>query len=473
MSQSRPLPRAAISLVSVFMAVVFVFWSPFVAPAFAVAQFHTVTFAQNDNGSDSTTETQTENAPTALTLFSALSPPFTNTGQTFLDWNTQPDGSGTTYSDGEMYAFNSPIVLYAIWSSQFHTVTFAENDNGGDSTTETQTENGPTALTLFSALSPPFTNTGHTFLDWNTEPDGSGTTFTNAEIYGFGSGLELYVIWQSTSNVTIAFDLNGGVGTASPVTGAPGSTETLPSGSGISKTGYEFSGWNTSDTGTGTEYVGGESLALSTNETLYAQWSSVSVVQPSPPAQQQAIEIGFDANGGSGSLSPVSGVAGAALTLPGHAELVRPGYLFTSWNTNADGTGTSYASGASVTLSSSLTLYAQWKAAPTAVLFGDVGVFDKNSTSLTKPLQRQIDQLAAAIRVKKYTKVALFGYTAQTGLDTLNAALSHDRAVSVAQYLRHELHDLHVKGVDISASGEGAISSSTSSLYSRVEVFVS
>jgi hypothetical protein len=39
--------------------------------------------------------------------------------------------------------------------------------------------------------------------------------------------------------------------------------------------------------------------------------------------------------------------------------------------------------------------------------------------------------------------------------------------------LRLELRHLHVRGVDISASGEGAISSSTSSLFSRVEVFVS
>lgn len=35
-------------------------------------------------------------------------------------------------------------------------------------------------------------------------------------------------------------------------------------------------------------------------------------------------------------------------------------YLFNGWNTNADGTGTSYASGASYSVNSSLTLYAQW-----------------------------------------------------------------------------------------------------------------
>ena len=241
----------------------------------------------------------------------------------------------------------------------------------------------------------------------------------------------------------------------------------------FSNAGHTFTGWNTAANGSGIAYADGASYTFSADLELFAQWATPSSSQPSPPTQQQTIQVSFVANGGSGTLNSMSGVADSAVTLPTSSSLVRPGYSFTSWNSEADGSGVSYSSGASAIFASSVVLYAQWKAAPTAVLFGDVGVFDKNSTSLTKPLQRQIDQLAAAIRVKKYTKVALFGYTAQTGLDTLNAALSHDRAVSVAQYLRHELHDLHVKGVDISASGEGAISSSTSSLYSRVEVFVS
>ncbi|MDD3177854.1 MAG: InlB B-repeat-containing protein, partial [Atopobiaceae bacterium] len=38
----------------------------------------------------------------------------------------------------------------------------------------------------------------------------------------------------------------------------------------------------------------------------------------------------------------------------------RPGYTFSGWNTAADGTGTSYASSADITMSDSVTLYAQW-----------------------------------------------------------------------------------------------------------------
>ncbi len=41
-------------------------------------------------------------------------------------------------------------------------------------------------------------------------------------------------------------------------------------------------------------------------------------------------------------------------------SFTRDGYTFTGWNTAADGTGTAYADGASVTLTEALTLYAQW-----------------------------------------------------------------------------------------------------------------
>jgi outer membrane protein OmpA-like peptidoglycan-associated protein len=441
-------------------------------PAGAVGQFHTVTFAENDSGSDAVVATETEEAPTPLTLFASMNPAFVNSGQTFVDWNTQADGSGATYTDGETYNFASPLVLYAIWSSQFHTVTFGENDNSGDSVTATQTANTPSSLTLFTNLTPSFVNSGHTFVDWNTQANGSGTTYTDGEGFSFGSALELYAIWSTTSNVVLTFNVNGGVGSIIAVSGSQGSSTTLPLGSGLSKSNFGFEGWNTSAGGSGTEYGAGESILLENSEALYAQWVPI-ITQTPLPTSPQVIDIGFSANGGSGSLTSLNGVAGSALALPGSSELIRPGYTFTSWNTFADGSGTSYAGGASVTFTSSTTLYAQWKATSTSTLYGAVGVFSKNSTALTETLIHQVNDLASAIKVKKYTKVSLYGYTAQTGLATLNSVLSTARAVRVASYLRHELHTLHVEGVHISASGEGAVSGSTSSLYSRVEVFVS
>jgi len=68
-----------------------------------------------------------------------------------------------------------------------------------------------------------------------------------------------------------------------------------------------------------------------------------------------------------GTMQPQSAKMGVAVTLPANAFAVE-GYLFGGWNTKADGSGTVYADNQSVTnltttSGSTVTLYAQWKAA--------------------------------------------------------------------------------------------------------------
>jgi uncharacterized repeat protein (TIGR02543 family) len=67
--------------------------------------------------------------------------------------------------------------------------------------------------------------------------------------------------------------------------------------------------------------------------------------------------VTFNANGGSGTMSPETASSATALTLN---TFTRTGYAFNGWNTAADGSGTSYADGASYPFTSSITLYAQW-----------------------------------------------------------------------------------------------------------------
>jgi outer membrane protein OmpA-like peptidoglycan-associated protein len=86
-------------------------------------------------------------------------------------------------------------------------------------------------------------------------------------------------------------------------------------------------------------------------------------------------------------------------------------------------------------------------------------------------LKSQVERLALTIRAKKYSSVTLYGYTATTGLSSLNIQLSRARAQHVANYLRSRLIALRFKGVFISFAGEGAIAGETGPAYSRVEVF--
>ncbi len=74
--------------------------------------------------------------------------------------------------------------------------------------------------------------------------------------------------------------------------------------------------------------------------------------------------VTYDANSGTGAPSSQTKVYGTALTLSG-TKPTRSGYTFKNWNTKADGSGTTYASGASYTGDANLTLYAQWTAVTT------------------------------------------------------------------------------------------------------------
>lgn len=74
--------------------------------------------------------------------------------------------------------------------------------------------------------------------------------------------------------------------------------------------------------------------------------------------------IKYNANGGSGSMSDTGATYNSAVTLRTNT-FTRSHYTFKNWNTKADGSGTSYSNGASVsnltsTNGGTVTLYAQW-----------------------------------------------------------------------------------------------------------------
>ncbi|MHB1906601.1 MAG: InlB B-repeat-containing protein [Acidimicrobiales bacterium] len=590
------------------------------SPASATSVYHVVTFEENDNPSDGVYATQTENAATPLTAFTALSPAFSNSGYTFVGWNTASNGTGTPYSDGETYSFASDLVLFAQWQGSYHVVTFYENDSPSDSVYASQTANSSQSLTSFTSLTPNFTNTGYSFSGWNTSPNGSGASYANGAIYSFTSDLSLYAQWSANASVAVTFADNGGTGIVGPLSAPSGTSVVLPSGAGLSNPGYTFAGWNTQANGLGTAYTAGSTVTVTSNLTLYAQWSAnasvavtfvdnggtgtvaslsapsgSSVVLPSGtalsnsgsaftgwntqanglgtaytagstvtvtsnltlyaqwttskfvvtfdtdggvtsvPSEQYtpsgapvalpsatlagytfegwftassggtlvggagapyaptdsvtlyaqwsastpasststtAVVLTFSANGGSGSLAPVDLTGGASTDLPG-AAFIRPGYVFEGWSTSAKGKATVYAAGQSFAPTTSETLYAVWRrAAAVAILYGDVGDFPHFTTTLTPALARQVMKLALVVRARRCREVELLGYTASTGLGSLDRSVSARRAQAVARALRADLRRLHVRGVAIRASGEGSIDRRTASVYSRVEVFL-
>jgi Tfp pilus assembly protein PilV len=73
---------------------------------------------------------------------------------------------------------------------------------------------------------------------------------------------------------SLSYNLNGGSGTVPGITSyASGTDVATASGDSLTKLNSSFAGWNTSAAGTGAVYAAGATIRVTSNTTLYAQWS--------------------------------------------------------------------------------------------------------------------------------------------------------------------------------------------------------
>lgn len=85
-----------------------------------------------------------------------------------------------------------------------------------------------------------------------------------------------YIDYTVTEPCVVTYNNNGGT-TAAPTnsaTVAVGGNVTAAEAGEMTKTGYEFVGWNTAADGSGTAYAPGDAITLEANVTLYAQWKN-------------------------------------------------------------------------------------------------------------------------------------------------------------------------------------------------------
>ena len=357
------------------------------------------------------------------------------------------------FTSGESYVVNANATLYAQWTPDVLTVNYSVGSGATPQSPATFTY-GSAPLTL-----PTPTLTGYQFTGWFSAGSGGSLVGMGGSGFSPSASTTLYAQWTSDVYV-VSYAAEGGTVAEASVDFIVGATPLVLATPTLA--GDEFLGWYSAATGGNLIGAGGAIYAPNSSTALYAHWL------PVPTSL-----MSFSANGGSGSVPPVSAPTGTNVTVPGPMGMLRSGFTLARWNTVANGTGTSYLPGQSVVLSHSLVLFAQWTGHAPAVLYGAVGTFSANSPRLTLPLKIEVNRLASIIVAKKYSVVSLYGYTADTGLASLNASLSHARAAVVARYLRARLHTLHFTKVLIKASGEGAVSGKTSANYSRVEVFVS
>lgn len=282
----------------------------------------------------------------------------TRTGYTFLGWNTLADGTGTNYSAADTFAMpNGSVTLYARWSILQKSVTY--DANGGSGVDASASYNYGATVTVSTAQ---VSRSGYSFIGWNTMADGSGTSNAAGTTFTMpASDVTFYAIW-SINAYTVYYNMNGGTGSVNPQPGNYG-TSVVVSSTVPTRLGYTFSGWNTLAAGNGSDYTGGGALTIpSSNVTLYAKWTPI------------MYSVSFNANGGSGSPSDVTGLtAGNNTTLSG-ATPVQTGYVFNGWNTAVDGSGQTYAGGQNFVVPAANTvLYAQWVANTYEIIYNANG----------------------------------------------------------------------------------------------------
>lgn len=102
------------------------------------------------------------------------------------------------------------------------------------------------------------------------------------------NGRTTYLVFNyvKVPTYTLSYNANGGTGAPANQTVYSGSS-TIVSSIAPTRTGYTFSGWNTNSSASGTDYFGGNSITLTSNKILYAEWGKSTPAHVSPSANQE------------------------------------------------------------------------------------------------------------------------------------------------------------------------------------------
>ncbi|WP_332384451.1 InlB B-repeat-containing protein [Lactococcus laudensis] len=279
----------------------------------------------------------------------------------FSGWSTNPQATTPMYTAQQVISLNTTnLDLYAVWTPGNYQIEFDKNASDVTGTMVKQTVNYDETQKLNINK---YKRAGYSFMGWNTKSDGSGISYADEQsISNLADADEtetLYAKWAKTEYYSILFDLNAGSDRT-----AKTKQKTIPNleigtkyslSSGIktaSRAGYKFNGWYTTADGT---IEMPESIVIpKSNTTYYANWTANNYT------------VSYDKNTGSGTMADQNFTYDVAKNLSQN-NFGKDGYVFTGWNTSADGSGIAYSNSQSVSnlttaSGGKVTLYAQWQA---------------------------------------------------------------------------------------------------------------
>jgi uncharacterized repeat protein (TIGR02543 family) len=316
----------------------------------------TYTVTYNANGGSGGLPSDTNSYLSGATVTALGNGTLTKAGYSFAGWNTQADGNGTDVAPRATFAMGaSNVTLYAKWTA-LPTYTVAYNANGGSGGLPADSNSYLTGAAVTVLGNGTLTNPGYLFANWNTQPDGSGTSLAPAATFAMGSSnVTLYSMWTALPTYTLTYNANGGSGglPADNNSYLAGTTVTVLGNGTLTNPGNAFAGWNTQPDGSGTSLAPTATFTIgSANVTLYAVWTAI-----------PTYSVTYNANGGSGGLPTDSNsyLTGATVRVLGSGTLTNPGNTFVSWSTQPGGSGTALTPAATFAMgSTNVTIYAVW-----------------------------------------------------------------------------------------------------------------
>ena len=295
----------------------------------------------------------------------------------FVTWNTQAGCKGKAVNPGDEWTLQGSSTLYACWAGTAQTLAYHGNGATGGNTAVQSGKTGDELTTNANG----FTRDGYTFVRWDTAKDGSGTAYGEgkngvSQYVMKPAGNDLYAIWKANpATIQYRNDWPNTTGSTPDTTGNTGDTVTISQNS-FDRPGYTFTGWSTSKRGDPSLQPGDKHTLEPRTTTVWAQWKA-------DPAH-----LVYNSNIGTvgSETKTVDGVVDQTVkTITNPFD--RPGYTFSGWNTQADGKGKAYATGADYVLTANdkstpkntSVLYAQWKINGASLKFnpnGSIGHVD-------------------------------------------------------------------------------------------------
>ena len=244
----------------------------------------------------------------------------TRTGYTLAGWN-----DGTTrwnFANHAMPARN--VTLVAQWTANSYNVSY--NANGGTGSLGSQ---AATYGESYKIRANTFKRTGYTFSGWNTAANGSGRAYAASAsfTYNFTANTTLYAQWKPNTNTAYKVEhykvSSTGKVTLAATQNLKGTTAAKVTAQARSFTGFTQGTKHRLRVATGTISANG-TLTLK----LYYKVNSYTIT--------------YAPNGATGTSVKQTVYYGESFKVRAASTFKRPGYTFSSWNTQAKGGGTTF-----------------------------------------------------------------------------------------------------------------------------------